>query len=251
VSRAANYLDVDIRMPQQRGQSGHCGNFNGNKDDDRVELENFKNLVSEQEAFFVVPHYARSGSCSSGLHWSQLIAVTGGGAVAVDACAKACHAHNGVNAWTHFGVQSGMCHCAKANLNHGVTSWSGTCYSYEAKGNSKNLAACAEDTKTKARNFCITQMPHATASEVEACVFDSCFADPAMVMGDIDFSNKMDLGSVSSPSQPEASTTTTTQRCSGVEPNHFGVTEQHCQQCKAGYQWWPCDNSQLRALCCA
>jgi hypothetical protein len=248
VTRATNYIDVNIEMPQQRGgQAGHCGNFNGNSDDDKAELENGQNLVPEQEVLFVVPQYAAS-QCSSSLRWTQLIRVTGGGADAVNACAKACHAHNRDNAWTHFGVQSGMCHCAMANINHGATSWSNTCYSYEFKDNVKSMAGCGDDRQTKARTFCTASMPQATLTEVDACVFDSCFADPSMVQGDIDFSNQMD--NALAP-RPTTTFTTTMEKCTGVKQNDFGVTSEHCQRCEDGYQWWPC-NSPLRAkLCCA
>ena len=34
-----SYINVKIMMPKQRGQDGHCGNFNGNQaDDDRLQI---------------------------------------------------------------------------------------------------------------------------------------------------------------------------------------------------------------------
>jgi hypothetical protein len=229
VSRAANYIDVSIAMQQRPLQSGHCGNFNGDDADDRLELQHSKNLVSESEVLFYVPTFG-SSSCPASLRWNQLIRVTGGGHIAVDACAKACHAHNGVNVWTHFGVRSGTCYCAMEH-GHGEAGWHDKCYSYHFKNRAQTMADCPHDVQTRARHSCAAAMPHASAAELDACVFDSCFADADMVQGDIDFANQKE-------------------QCTGVKPNQKGVTAEHCKKCAEGYKWWPCDDAALRALCC-
>jgi len=116
------------------------------------------------------------------------------------------------------------------------------------RGALTNIRSCDAAVKSKAAKFCADNIPCAIPSELQACVFDACFADAGTQEEDVQFLAKMHSED-GCPTIPPETVAPARKICTGVKSNWNGLTKEGCQKCVDGYKFWPCNAAKLVSLC--
>jgi hypothetical protein len=201
INRWQKHLDARITMRPQSEQDGHCGNFDGDASNDRLEQIQARMAleVPSEESLFEGEIFTHLGCFADRQGAFRDLPVYIGKGIDIDQCAAAC------KEWTYFGRQwHGECWCGNSfgryeQLDDDACSCSSrsnigdarNCiYAYGGGGGTevKSLSDCPEETRAGARTLCGAaagnEGQNLTGDLLDACIFDVCFGGATFAVED-------------------------------------------------------------------